>query len=257
MRIKKIMIGTVTAGVLMVGVSAAESRYGIVVYPETPTTVELSNRDVNRVVCQSGAIENFKFSAEKGALIEADGADAYIKFQIKKTGDREEYATARSEFFIKCDGVVYTILAAPKNRAAQTVFLGLGQTRHAQENADRFRPLSDEEAVVEISHAVLRDEFPASYGVRLENERFAHSRSIGADVRKRRSFSIEGSSLRAVEYSVRALRDLTLDEWRFLSPEFGPSIYGVTLETQQLRAGEVGSVVIVYRETSNPLFGGR
>ena len=54
------------------------------VLPDVPTAIILSNRDTNRIVCASGNIEGYRFSEEKGAIVDGNGSEAFIKFQIIK-----------------------------------------------------------------------------------------------------------------------------------------------------------------------------
>src|SRR3546814_17131708 len=75
------------------------------------STIRLSNRDVNHIVCVGGEIEDVKFSAEKAIAVERAGSDAWVKFLVKEVDDMgmvtRSYVTTPSEFFINCNGAIY------------------------------------------------------------------------------------------------------------------------------------------------------
>ncbi|MGE4338368.1 MAG: type-F conjugative transfer system secretin TraK [Pigmentiphaga sp.] len=79
----------------------------IVALPDQTSTIRLSNRDINHVVCAGGEIEDVKFSAEKAIAVERAGSDAWIKFLVKEVDDAgmvtRSFVTVPSEFFITCN----------------------------------------------------------------------------------------------------------------------------------------------------------
>lgn len=87
---------------------APASAQAITVLPDQMSTIRLSNRDVNHIVCVGGEIEDVKFSAEKAIAVERAGSDAWIKFLVKEVDDMgmvtRSYVTTPSEFFISCNG---------------------------------------------------------------------------------------------------------------------------------------------------------
>jgi len=56
----------------------------VVVHPETPTVVEMSSTDVNRVTC-SEPIQDVVYSAEKGVSVRFLDREAFVKFLVRKT----------------------------------------------------------------------------------------------------------------------------------------------------------------------------
>src|SRR3546814_17218585 len=67
---------------------APASAQAITVLPDQMSTIRLSNRDVNHIVCVGGEIEDVKFSAEKAIAVERAGSDAWVKFLVKAVADR-------------------------------------------------------------------------------------------------------------------------------------------------------------------------
>ena len=59
----------------------------ITALPDQTSSIRLSNRDINHLVCQGGEIEDVKFSAEKAIAVEKAGADAWVKFLVKESDD--------------------------------------------------------------------------------------------------------------------------------------------------------------------------
>jgi conjugal transfer pilus assembly protein TraK len=237
------------AGIASLAYADEGPGYGVVLDPERPAAVEMSNRDINRIVCAGGDFEDFKFSGEKGIVVEAAGENAFVKFQIVEIGSERQYVTARSEFFFRCGGEMFTVFGNPRDIPAQTIFLGR-LSAGGKANAALFNPMSDEERAVSITRAVLKEETGVAISRVALDEPYEDGIIAGADVRRRQHFLIEGSGMRAAEFLVRASRDLFLNEMMFVGRTFGPSIYAVTVEQPQLKAGEVGRVVIVYRGAS-------
>lgn len=234
--------------VLVTPAIAEEPGYGIVVEPEQPTAIRLSNRDMNRIVCRGGQIEDFRYSAEKGVVGEAAGADFFIKFRIRKVSENLTYVTQRSEFFVRCAGQMFTLHAEPTNIASQTVFLDGGDLAQADAVIEAFAPMSQEERALKLTRAVLREEFTDAY--RIEEgmpDNYTQGPLSGTFLQHRRDVRVEGLGLTASEYLFRADRDFLLDERLFLDPRFGSAIYAITVDQPELKAGEIGRVVIVSR----------
>jgi len=84
--------------------------------PEMPTIVQLSNRDINRIVC-SGPMSDLIFSEEKGVTGHFAGNNAFIKFKAEELNGLLTYAETPSELFVVCNGAVYTLIADNKQLA--------------------------------------------------------------------------------------------------------------------------------------------
>ena len=223
-----------------------DATYGVVVTPDRPISLRLSNRDMNRFHCENGSIEDFRFSSEKGITADARGDNFFVKFQIKQSGQHLSYVTQRSEFFVACGGEMFTIYAEPTNVASQTVFLRQGERKRSVAAAAAFAPLSHEERAVRLIKAALLEEFPDSYRVGMIEGSFVPGPLPGMLVRPYRTVGVDGLALRAAEYHVTANRPVVLDERMFLRPEFGASIYSVTIATEEraLDQGGVARVIV-------------
>lgn len=226
----------------------------IVALPDQTSTIRLSNRDINHVICAGGEIEDVKFSAEKAIAVERAGSDAWIKFLVREIDDAgaatRTFVTVPSEFFISCNGAVYALYAEPSDIPAQTVMLQPGTTQRARANEELLGPLVEEERAVSITLAMLQDRIPGSFtpvAPRAGNIRLAALPGAMIDERKR--IEIEGSGLSASEYLVTVTSDATLDEHSFLDSALGANIFAVTLDRTTLQAGEAARLIVVRRGT--------
>ncbi len=224
----------------------------IVALPDQTSTIRLSNRDINHVICAGGEIEDVKFSAEKAIAVERAGSDAWIKFLVREIDDAgavtRTFVTVPSEFFISCNGAVYALYAEPSDIPAQTVMLQPGATQRARANADLLGPLVEEERAVSITLSMLQDRIPGSFtpvAPRTGNIRLAALPDAAIDERQR--IEIEGSGLSASEYLVTVRGDATLDEHSFLDSALGANIFAVTLDRTTLQAGETARLIVVRR----------
>ena len=220
--------------------------------PDQTSSIRLSNRDINHVVCQGGEIEDVKFSAEKAIAVERAGSDAWIKFLVKEVESEgmptRTYATGPSEFFILCHGAAYPLYAEPSDIPAQTIILVPGSSQRAQANGELLGPLVEEERAVSITLSLLQDRVPASFSeVAPSGREFALPSLPGTAVAERRRISIDGAGLSASEYLIRATTDQRLDERAFLVSPLGANIFAVTLDRNDLKAGDTARLVVVRR----------
>jgi len=224
----------------------------ITALPDQTSTLRLSNRDVNHIICVGGEIEDVKFSAEKAIAVEKAGSDAWIKFLVKEVDDAgamtRSYVTEPSEFFVSCNGAIYPLYAEPADIPAQTVTLSPGATQRAKANEDLLGPLVEEERAVSITLALLQDRVPASFSsVAARSGAIALPSLPASRITERRRVAIEGAGLSASEYVVETAADLALDERAFLDRSVGDRVFSVTADRLDLHAGDVARVIVVRR----------
>lgn len=224
----------------------------IMVLPGQTSTIRLSNHDINHVVCEGGEIEDVRFSAEKAIAVEKASSDAWIKFLVKEVDElgavTRSYVTTLSEFFVSCNGAIYTLYAEPSDIPAQTVTLVPGRSQRAKANTDLLGPLVEEERAVSISLAMLQDRLPASFAeVAPASTPLTLAALPGIALSERRRVAIEGTGLSASEYLVSPAASVTLDERSFLDRGLGTDIFAVTLDRLVLKAGETARLVVIRR----------
>lgn len=217
-----------------------------VVMPEVVTPVVLSNTAINRIACTNGAITDVFFSEEKGVKVTRSNDSAFIKFLIKvNPGGREEHVSAQSEFFVVCDGVIYTLVANPQPGPATTVRLSSPIKKKMDANMDLVAGMADEERIVFMLRSAMTDNIPESFTV----ESTHGSLKVYSEmmIEKARVVRAEGTGLRLTEYVVTSNQDLDLIETAFIRTEFGDDIAGVMVDPPHLTKGRSGRLLIVER----------
>ncbi len=228
-----------------------------VVFPELTTQVDLSTTDVNRFVCP-GPIKDVMFSQDKGIKIKIAGENAFVKFQAMKKGQQILYSKTPSEFYVVCDGDVYSMIGLPKKIPAQTIRLSSGLKKKIKKNLSLFAGLPLEKKVLRLIRQAYTDDFPESYTVRhLEQQKdvFRQIRLIS-----RRDILVEGEGLGLREYVAELKtgeKPRTLAEKDFLQRSLTKKPLAIAIEEPLLKPGEKTRVFIVERrdpdEQGNPL----
>lgn len=241
------------APIILLGLAASPAQTApITALPDQTSTLRLSNRDVNHVICVGGEIEDVKFSAEKAIAVEKAGSDAWIKFLVREVDDAgavtRSYVTQPSEFFVTCNGAIYPLYAEPADIPAQTVTLTPGTVQRAKANEDLLGPLVEEERAVSITLALLQDRVPASFSTIATKAGTVSLPALPATrITERRRVAIEGAGLSASEYVVESSADLMIDERAFLDRIVGDRIFSVTADRLDIQAGQVARVIVVRR----------
>ena len=227
-------------------------RSSITALPDQTSSIRLSNRDINHLVCQGGEIEDVRFSSEKAIAVERAGSDAWVKFLVREIESEgvatRTYATAPSEFFVTCNGAVYPLYVEPSDISAQTVILAPGVTQQAKANADLLAPLVEEERAVAITLSMLQDKVPATFSDVAPDARDLIIAALpDARLHERRRIAIDGAGLSASEYLVQVNAAQRLDERAFLVSALGANIFAVTLDRADLAAGDSARLIVVRR----------
>ena len=142
--IKHIALTTVSTLIFAASVIADS-----VITPEVPTIVELSNHDINRIVCP-GQMTDLIFSKEKGLTGHFSGNNAFIKFKIEDSGDEYIYADTPSELFVVCNSAVYTLIVAPMDISSVTVRLSSPKGDTFKKNIVHYKNLPLEKQALQI-----------------------------------------------------------------------------------------------------------
>lgn len=200
----------------------------VTVLPEIATVVDMSNTDVNRVICpdKSGEV-NVVYSTEKGLIAKVVENNVFIKFNVlkKKEGIQEEtfYKTTPSEMYIICGGEVFSLIVMPKNIPTQVIKLSTGERERIKQNVKAFAGMPFEDRVLDLIISAYKDSIPSGYTVErrmtdvplYENMRIVMQRVV----------SVDGTGLRLIEYQVKSLKDnIRVDESTFLRPEISGRI---------------------------------
>jgi len=228
-----------------------ENSTTMMVQPNISTKVLMSNRDINRVVCEVGPIKDVVFSKEKGISVKIDGNNAFVKFLIN--GDtltgKKKYATVPSEFYVVCGsaGDVYTLVASPKNIPAQTIFL-TSPRKNLDKNLSLFKGVPFEDTVVSLIKDTYTDKIPDSFTVKSVNRVINIFRNI--NVFWKQIVRVDGQGLELKEYDLTLKpsapeNEMSIQEKNFLLPALAQNPVGISLEHLTLKKNQVTRLFIV------------
>lgn len=213
---------------------------------EVPTPVELSNHDINRIVC-SGRMNDLIFSKEKGLTGHFSGNNAFVKFKIEDGGDEYIYADTANELFVVCNGAVYTLIATPKDIPSVTLRLAPAKGDTFKNNIAHYKKLPLEKQALQIIREAYEGTYPSSYRVTSLSRQIALSPDLKTTLFQ--IVDVEGVGLRLHQYRVKSLSaKVEVDEKIFLSPAISNSILAVAVEDHSLAAGATTRVFVVEKK---------
>ncbi len=231
--------------VLLMGKNA----YGTI-SPEVTTPVNLSNTDVNRIVCP-GKMSDLIFSKEKGITGHFSGNNAFIKFQIEDLGNGDYlYPEESSELFIVCDGSVYTLIAKPSEIPSVTLRLSSPSTGGIKKNIEHYKGLPLERQALQLIEEGYNESYPEGYKILAKSDVFE---GVGYTVALSEIVQVDGIGIEMRSFLVtsNATDKLELKEKDFLLTHLSPtSILAVSLEDHNLSPGESTRLFIVSKKES-------
>jgi conjugal transfer pilus assembly protein TraK len=208
---------------------------------EVPTLVELSSREINRIVCP-GPMTDLIFSEEKGLTGHFSGNNAFIKFTAEEANGKRTYSEEPSEIYAVCNGAVYTLIATPTETSAVTVRLAAAKTETVAENLERYRNLPLEKQALQLLREGYSGAYPGSYRV------------SDMQVSLRQTVEVDGVGLRLKTFQVtsRLSTESELEEKTFLDARIGNPILAVALVEHRLQPGGSTRVLVVERKERDP-----
>lgn len=209
---------------------ASASSSALTVAPETPTEVQISNKDVNRLVCPA-PISGIVASEERGMISNIDGKNAYIKFLVRQEGDLASYAKEETTIFVSADGETYTLRLKPSDIPAQTIFLANPLNKQKANNT-LYGGMPLEERITDLTLRAIKDDIPESFTVAttpLSKRRWLSGVAPGVRVAKVRDITPEGSGIRLSEFVVQAIERVQLHEKLFINQLLAKDVIGITL----------------------------
>jgi len=212
--------------------------------PEMPTSVQLSNRDINRIVC-SGPMSDLIFSEEKGITGHFSGNSAFIKFKAEEVGGQLTYAETPSELFIVCNGAVYTLIAEPQEISSVTLHLAAPAKDVFKKNIDHYKNMPLERKVLQIIKEGYEGGYPSSYKVSNADTLVPLCGDLSVSLMQ--TVDVEGVGLRLKQFKVASTKNETMElqEKTFLSLGISESVLAVAIEDQVLNIGEATRVFVV------------
>ena len=212
--------------------------------PDMPSIVQLSNRDINRIVC-SGPMSDLIYSEEKGVTGHFSGNSAFIKFKAEELDGQLTYAETPSELFIVCNGAVYTLIAEPHATSSVTLHLAAPAKDVFKKNIDHFKNMPLEKQVLQIIKEGFEGGYPSSYKVSNADTLIPLCGDLSVNLMQ--TVDVEGVGLRLKQFKVASTKDETMElkEKTFLSLFISEAILAVAIENQVLNTGEATRVFVV------------
>ncbi len=226
---------------------AMNAQASDVILPEVPTIATVSSHDINRIVCP-GQMNDLIFSQEKGLVGHFSGNSAFIKFKIKDDGNGGyTYATEPSELYVVCDGVVYSLIVAPKDIPAVTLRLASPKGKSFRKNIAHYKNLPLEKQALRIIREAYNDDYPTSYRIARASKEIPLSSAFSTKLVQ--AVDVDGVGLRLRKFRVTAgSRKVHVDEKDFLSSAISDSILAVAVEDHNLNPGESTRVFVVEKK---------
>lgn len=212
--------------------------------PEMPTIVQLSNRDINRIVC-SGPMSDLIYSEEKGVTGHFSGNSAFIKFKAEELNGLLTYAETPSELFVVCNGAVYTLIAEPHEITSVTLHLAAPAKDVFKKNIDHYKNMPLEKQVLQIIKEGYEGGYPSSYKVSNADTLIPLCGDLSVNLMQ--TVDVEGMGLRLKQFKVASTKAeaMELQEKTFLSLGIGEAILAVAIENHVLNTGEATRVFVV------------
>lgn len=223
--------------------SAWEGTAATVVSPEVAAMVELSSSDINRLVCPAD-IKDVVYSKEKGIVVRIAGRNAFLKFSIKKEGQKEVYSTTPTDLYVVCGEKVFNLIAVPKRIPSKTVMLS-GQDDKTKKNIALFSGMPFEKKVLSIIRSVYTENIPESFTVRGGEKPYDFYKGLRLTLR--RTVSVEGEGVILKEFVAEALEDIELEEKDFLRSELISNPVAVSIDRLKLSKGETARIIMAER----------
>ena len=246
---------TITKAKLLV--EAMKNAHGIVVMPEVPTVVDMSNTDVNRIT-SCAEIKDVIYSKEKGLSVQFSGKDCYVKFHAARKGNQTVYSTVPTELFIVSGGRVYNIIAVPRKGIARTVRLSEGVIDKIRKNNELFQGMPLEKKVLAMIEYAYKDDIPESFTVTEVKRKIDFSK--GVNLVLLRSIVADGEGLRIKVYQAEINprfrgkgSTVDLDERNFLRTGLTTDTIAIAISDPHLEGKKQTRIYICERNREEPV----
>jgi len=212
--------------------------------PEVLTPVDVSNRDVNRIIC-TDTVQDVVYSKEKPLELKVIERNVFVKFLIRKEGVKEVYYTQKIDMHVICGDSIYDILMIPKDITSQTILLKNTASK-VKKNLSSFKGMAHEAKLIRLLRIAYTEEFSDGFTVtdltgNKEFEPYVDYSDI--DLRARRRVTVEGTGLILTEYVVTAGKPIELRETDFLGLSKKPCL--IALEQNKLPSGGSARLFII------------
>lgn len=216
-----------------------------VVTPEKTTMVQMSNVDINRIVCPV-PVQDVVFSEEKGIEVKVVDRNVFVKFKVKKIDETLEYSTTPVDIHVVCAGKVYSIVAFPRKIPAVLVYLE-DKKGELEEKVSPFSGMAFEEKIAALVKSFFSGRIPRESEFVPSGKKYALYKDLVIEEKGKYVFEGEGLVVRyfIVSYTGKEKPQIDLSERLFLKKELTVSPVAVSLEKLKLKSGETTSLLII------------
>ena len=214
---------------------------------EVPTMVELSSREINRIVCP-GQMSDLIFSEEKGLTGHFSGNNAFIKFTAEEVGGKLRYSQEPSEIYAVCNGSVYTLIGTPSDINAVTVRLALPKSDTVEKNITRYKNMPLEKQALQLIKEAYDGVFPSSYQVIERSVPVTLCPDLDLEQQQIVEVEVVGLRLKSFKATSLAIKDIELQEKTFLASAIGNPILAVAIEQHTLKPKQSTRIFVVERK---------
>jgi conjugal transfer pilus assembly protein TraK len=232
---------------LLLPASAAMAQETSVAAEQT-TAVIVSNRDVNRLYCV-GTVEDVVWSKEKPVTVKVSGNNVFVKFLVAHEGTSESHITSPLDVHVVCGGEVFTLILHPQDVDSVTVHLSDPVKKDLEAVAKDWGSLAWEDKVKKLTVVAYRHEVPVGFSrapIASGDPRSNIHAYQDLEITGESDLIAPGTGLRATEYTVRAVKAMTLSERDFLLPAMG-EIAAVTVDPLYVAAQGASRVIVITR----------
>jgi hypothetical protein len=218
------------------------------VQPDKPRQVQISPKDVNRVTCVNGMIQDVFYSEEKVQQVSVTQDKVFIKLPIKQEGETLTYATNIVDFDIICDGLAYKFFAEPKeNLRGQIIYLGDPNVTQALQNLRQLDGMDKEDQYVLLVDAVLSNGRLNNHVYdSLIKEQVNHTLSLNnRALSLQDSYRFNGAGLRIKHYTYPAKAHETFKEEQFLIPQISTQARAITVHPMTVNVDAYINIIVI------------
>lgn len=208
--------------------------------PEVFTKVAVSSSSVNRITCPE-PVRDVVYSKEKPVELKVNDRNLFIKFLLRKEGEKEAPPSQEVDMYIVCGDAVYNLLLVPGDLPAQTLTLA-NPSSNMKKNIAGWKGMSHEEKLIKLLRAAYTESFPDGFAVKDDNSDPAVDFPGSALVR-RRLVTVEGEGLILTEYILTPDSAVEVRETDFLKLAERPLL--IALDRNRINAKDSARLFII------------
>ncbi len=215
-----------------------------IVAPEKMTAVKMSSSDINRIVCSTD-IKDVVFSEEKGVQVKISGTNAFVKFVIKRMGEKEIYSKIPVDMYIVCGNKVYNLIGIPERIPSVTVYLEDKESK-IKEILEKNNSMPYEKKIVNYVKAFMSGQIPPE--TTFINKNLSYSLYRDIDITEKGIYVIEGEGIVIRFFYVTGKKsEIEIREKDFLRKEITQNPLAISLDKLKLNLNERAVLLIVER----------